>query len=295
MPSFKLKHKFIGYVDILGFTEHMRAAEKGKGFKPEELFEIAKRLGTIHTRDEFLRHGPTTCPQSKPINRDLDYEVTQQFDCVVISCEPSAVGCLNLVSHCWSASMMLFTKGLLCRGYIMRGDIYHEGYDVSGSGYFDAIKNEKVVSVFKREADERGTPFIEVDPDVANYIEADGDDCARRVFKRLVMTDGELSAIYPFSALSHSFIIAGLGIRFDPDKEKESNNNLRTGLRNVRAKIVELTPAGDASAVRKARHYLDAIDMQLQRCDKLDADLDGMLRPFGISATKERTPGLFLN
>ena len=87
MAGYEPKDKFIGYVDILGYSQHRRAAEAGKGFKPEELFEAAKRLGTIHTRQEFAQ-GPTTCPESKPINRDLDYEVTQVFDCVVISAEP---------------------------------------------------------------------------------------------------------------------------------------------------------------------------------------------------------------
>jgi len=189
--------------------------------------------------------------------------------------------------------MMLLTKGLLCRGYIVRGNIYHDGYDVSGSGYFDAIRNEKGVSFFKREADERGTPFIEVDPEVVRFIEANGDECVRKMFRRQVKTNGGLSAIYPFSALSHSFIIGGFGIKFDPDKEKHSNNNLRISLKNVRVKVVELTPTGDFNAARKVRHYLDAIDAQLQLCDKIDADLDGLLRPFGIRSSKDTTPGLF--
>lgn len=293
MDQYPHKVKFIAFVDIVGFTSHMRAAHAGKGFKPDELINAAKRLGSIYTRAEFVEYGHTTCPESKPINRDLDYEVSQASDSVVISAEPSAIGCLTLVKHCAVACMDLFRMGLMCRGYITRGPIYHSGHEFFGTGYLDAEEKEKQVSIFKQTADERGTPFIEVDPEVVDFLGTNGDACVNQIFKRLIKTEGTLTAIYPFQALAHSFMIGGYGFPFDPDRERNSNNNLRIGLTRTRKKIEELTDHSNPRAVEKANHYLRVIDAQLRICDRVDADIDRLVQPYGRRATEDLLPGLF--
>jgi hypothetical protein len=214
---------------------------------------------------------------------------------VILSAEPSAIGALNLLSHCWSAAMHLLTKGLLCRGYVMRGAIHHRGQDVFGSGHLDVMDKEKAVSIFKQDADERGTPFIEVDPEVTGFIEANGDDCTRKMFSRFVRRDGDLVAVFPFAALSHSFMIAGLGMRFNPDEERQSNNNLRLSLQKIRAKIEGILEPTDEQVRQKTRHYIAAIDAQIKGCDDTDAMIDRLCRPFGRTMTKENFPGLFPN
>ena len=47
----------------------------------------------------------------------------------------------------------------MCRGYINRGRIYHTTEQQIGTGLNSAVEREKQVSIFKKDADERGTPF----------------------------------------------------------------------------------------------------------------------------------------
>jgi hypothetical protein len=288
MAKYELKDKFIGYVDILGFSQHMRAAETGKGFTPDELHDAAKYLGTIHSRREFAQFGPLSCPNSKPMKRDLDYEVTQAFDCVILSAEPSASGAVNLLSHCWAAAMHLLTKGLLCRGYVKRGRIYHRDSDVFGSGHLDVMDMEKSVSFFKKDANERGTPYIEVDPSVTQFIEREGDDCLKTVFNRLVKKDGDLCAVFPFAALGHSYLIAAPGYTFNPSAELQSNNNLRIGIQTIKDRIAALTDPTDTRALQKATHYIAALEAQLANCDRTDERIS-MWKRIGFGEPRDPT------
>lgn len=288
MTKYELKEKIIGYVDILGFSQHMRAAEAGRGFTPDELFDAAKHLGTIHSRDEFERYGPLTCPHSVPLNRNLDYEVSQAFDCVILSAEPSASGAVNLIGHCWSAAMHLLTKGLLCRGYVTRGRIYHRGSDVFGSGHLDVMDKEKSVSFFKKDADERGTPYVEIDKAIVMLVENEGDDCLKKMFNRFVKRDGELAAVFPFAALGHSYIVAAPGYTLDPSAELQSNNNMRNAIRHMKSKIEALTDPTDRKASQKAAHYIAALEAQLLKCDRADERI-AMWAELGFGSKSEST------
>ena len=159
-------------------------------------------------------------------------------------------------------------KDLSVRGYVTRGLIYHSGHDVFGSGHLDVLDKEKGVSIFKREADERGTPFIEVDPVIPQFIESHGDECIKQMFERLVKTEGPLTALYPFQ-----FITSIGGDKFDRTRRKLSNDKLRTSLKKVRQNTIEMTNVADARALQKSQHYIRAIDAQLAVCDRIDIDI----------------------
>jgi len=88
--------------------------------------------------------------------------VTQISDSVVFSYEASLAGAINLVSQCWGVVLALLQRGVMCRGYITRGNIYHTPSQVIGTGFIRAIEGEKTVTVFKHHADQRGTPFVEL-------------------------------------------------------------------------------------------------------------------------------------
>ncbi len=162
----EFKDKFIGFVDILGFKELVAHAEDGTGIPLTELLDILKTLGSSEDGQRFNQYGPTMCPESAYLQRDLDFQVTQISDCVIVSTEVSPAGAINLISYCWGAVINLLPKGIMCRGYITRGLVYHTDTQLVGSGYQEAYSKEGTVTAFKREADERGTPFVEVDPTV---------------------------------------------------------------------------------------------------------------------------------
>jgi len=272
MSDVVFKDKFVGFVDILGWKEKVKAAEAGTGMSLVELKEALKELGTPEDQNKFKKYGPTTCPESTYIQRDLDFQLTRISDCVVVSTEISPAGVINLVNHCWGTVIRLLTKGIMCRGYITRGPFYHTNeLEMIGSGYQEALDKEPQVSAFKRKADERGTPFVEVDPTVCNYVRDHGDSCVKEMFSRYVKEDGTVTALFPFQRLHHSFIMGDYhGHKFDPERERRSNKNLRSMIEKMKERVMALVDRSKADAVSKAEHYIAALDTQLKVCNETD-------------------------
>ena len=129
-----------------------------------QLHELLKALGIPDVRQYFEKYGPTICPDSKYQSRDLDFRVTQISDCVVVFSEISPAGVINLIDHCWVSVFKPLRKGVMCRGYITKGPVFHTESQIIGSAYQKAYENELNVKAFKQTADKRGTPFVEIDP-----------------------------------------------------------------------------------------------------------------------------------
>jgi hypothetical protein len=271
--------KFVAYVDVLGFKGLVAAAEDGSSIALPELLDLLTLLGKGTERARFERHGPTTCPHAPHIQRNLDFRVTQISDCVIVSSEISPAGAINLVSHCWGAVIELLSKGIMCRGYIKRGKIYHTDTQVIGSGYHQAFAAESQVSAFAREANERGTPYVEVDSEVVQYVDTQSDACVKTMFGRMVKRDSESTVLFPFQRLQHSFIVAGGGHKFDPERERTSTRNLRAMIGKMEERVLSFVDSNNASAVKKAAHYIAALDAQLQACDKTDEMIDMLSSP----------------
>lgn len=281
MSEMGFKEKFIGFVDILGFKKLVEAAERGTGMPLEEILGLVKELGVLEDRDQFVKYGPMTCPQSRCVQRDLDFRLTQISDCVVVSAEVSPAGVINLVEHCWGAVIKLLAKGIMCRGYITLGKIYHTDTQVIGTGYQEAYRKESLVTAFRHEADERGTPFVEVDTAVCDYVRDQGDSCVKEMFSRFVKEDGTVTAIFPFQRLQHSFIIGDyLGHEFDPEEERRSNRNMMSAIENMKEQIMSLVDQSKPDAFNKASHYIAALDAQLGICEETEKMIDMLETPF---------------
>lgn len=271
--------KFVAFVDVLGFKNLVADAEAGKGMGLSELLKLLEGLGTGKERARFESGGGTWCPEAPRVAKHLDFRVTQISDCAIVSAEVSPAGLVNLVSHCWAAAMHLLQSGLMCRGYIKRGRIFHTDNQVIGTGYQDAYAAEGKVTAFRREADERGTPFIEVDPEVVGYVASQPDACVKEIFARMVKTESGTTAVFPFQRLSHQFVISGFGRRFDPEEERRSNQNVRVLITTLKAKVTASVDPAHESAVRKASHYLAALDVQLAGCDRTDDVINMLASP----------------
>jgi hypothetical protein len=268
------KDKFIGFIDVLGFKSMVESAEKGSGPTLDDLLLILKEMVPPEGRKNYLKHGPTTCPQSSYINFDLDFQLTQLSDSLIVSSEVSPAGVINLLNHCWVAVLNLLIKGVMCRGYITRGKIHHTDSHVIGSGYQKAYSREREVAAFKRVADERGTPFVEVDSVICDYVSNSDDACVKKLFARMVKSDGETVAIFPFQMLAHSFMIAGYGVHFDPHKEKEANDNMRLFLNDLKGRIMKYVDQSNPKAVKKAELYIKSLDDQIAKCKQTDEIID---------------------
>jgi len=265
------KDKFIGFVDILGWKEKMKAAEAGTGMTLAELKELQKDLGTASDRDR-IRAGPEICPQSTYIQRDLDFQLTQDTDCVIVSSEVSPAGVINLVNYCWRTVIKLLKKGIMCRGDIIRGLIDYTNDKPTGPGFDEAIGKEHTVSAFKRNAEERGTPFVVVDPAVCAYVRNYGDSCVKEMFSSSVLEDPKkMTTLFPFKRLEHSFIIGDYyGHKFDREEERQSNENVRSMIKTMKDHVMALVNRSIPDAMSKAEHYIAALDAQLDVCDKTD-------------------------
>jgi hypothetical protein len=272
--------KFIAFVDVLGSKKLVSEAEQGEGLPLPDLLKLLGCLGTGKERDRFEKYGPTCCPCAPRIEKNLDFRVTQISDCVVVSAELSPAGVINVVSHCWGAVIELLQHGIMCRGYIKRGSVYHTDTQIIGSGYQEAFLAEPKVSAFRREADERGTPYVEIDPAVTAYVDTQSDACVKEMFSRMVKRDGDTVALFPFQRLAHSFIVAGHGHRFDPGKERRSNQNLRALIHQMKGRVQSIVDPSNPSAAAKAEHYIAALDAQLAVCDKTDEVINILEAPF---------------
>lgn len=275
------KDKFVAFIDILGFKYIVEQSASGDGLELSEILALLESFGKPLERDGYEKHGPTICPCSRHIDKNLDFRLTQISDCVIISAEVSPAGVINLLSHCFTVVLGFLRKGIMCRGYVTRGPVYHTETQVLGTGYQSAYAAEAGVSAFKKDADERGTPFVEIDPSVAEYVANSTDDCVKKMYERMVKSDGEVSAIFPFSSLSHSFAIGGwIGEKFNPDNERRANDVVRSNIRKLKQRVEERIDFSNPKAVNKARYYLGLLDNQLDLCDATDDMIDKLCRPF---------------
>lgn len=286
------KDKFVAFIDILGFKKLISGAENGTGISLSEILELLKQLGTKVDREGYDKHGPRICPLAPRIEKNLDFRVTQISDCVIVSAELSPAGVINLVSHCWKVIINLLSQGIMCRGYIVRGPVYHTDDQILGSGYQDAYQAESKVSAFKHKADEKGTPYVEIDPVVVEYIQTHGDACVKEMFSRMVKFDGKTAVLFPFQSLTHSFVIAGLGQTFSPERERESNQKLRATIEKMKDLVSRFTDEENEKAFDKARHYMAALDEQLKACDRTDDLIHKLGLPLNLPTFKRDLNGL---
>ena len=272
MSEVQYPEKFIAFFDVLGWESLVRASEEGRGLSLQELSEILTALG----------YGPAICLDAPRIRKDMDFRISSASDSVLISAEVSPAGLINLVSHCWTACFKLLSKGVMCRGYIKRGRIYHTPEQQIGTGLNDVVEWEKHhVSVFKKDAGERGTPFIEVDKEVVQYVAHQPDQCVKEMFSSLVKK--RRMTLSPFSHSSAS-IPAFSSV---PDWARGS---IREGTRTdqCRSRLDTQDEGTGATPHRsvgrictsKGSHYIRMLDDQLVACDQMDDAINLLAQPF---------------
>ncbi len=73
------------------------------------------------------------------------------------------------------------------------------------------------MSIFQTDDLDRGTPFIQIDASVCDYVQSSSDRCVQDMFGRMTESDGKETAISPFPSLKKipSTVIDD---RFDPNK-----------------------------------------------------------------------------
>jgi len=272
----EFQRKIIAFIDILGWKSLVQRAESGDGIPLSELVALLDCFGTRKERDTFKKNGPQCCPAAQYKARNLDFRLKQESDCAIVSAEISPAGVINLISHCWRTVYRFLEHGIMCRGYIKFGSVYHDERYIIGTGYQEAFDAEAKVTAFKSDADDRGTPFVQVDPEVVTYVEQCDDLCVKTMFSRMTRSDSAVSALFPIQRIKHYVTPeqpGGVGL---PSRQRESNRNVRQRIHRYRALVESLVDPSKPDAVRKSRHYLAALDRQLETCNGTDAAIDAL-------------------
>lgn len=264
----EFREKFISYLDILGFSSMVKKAEMGERPTLPAILELLKCFGSPLDRETFEKDGPFDCPESKYQQKDLDFCLIQISDCVIISTEISPAGAINLLGYCHTIVLRLLKSKVLCRGYIIRGNIYHTASQIIGSGYLEAHSKEAQVKAFGGVEGETGTPFVEIDRKVVNYISNCGDQCVEKMYKRLTRDDGETAALFPFQRLPP------YGLQATRDQQKQQNQNSRQMLEQLKQGLNEFSSPRNQREMKKHQFYHNALDDQIRVCNQLDDLLD---------------------
>ena len=269
------REKLIAFIDILGFKSKVEAAERGSETDLAGLLEQCSKLGQASHAKAISQHGPMVCPGSRHVQRTLDYAVTQMSDSALISVEVSPAGVVNLLHHVWAAVWGLLSDGSMVRGYVCRGSIYHDGEQFVGTGYQNAVEQEKQVRAFRMAADKSATPFVEIDPAVVEYVRDETDRCVREMFDRMTRSDaGGITVVYPVKRLS---AVAGNGGNLE-----QCEQNLRVVVGWIERYLSELesqSPERDPTANAKAKYYRRFLNEELERCERMRASLRSLREP----------------
>ncbi len=274
------KDKFIAFIDVLGFTNLVERSATGTSVSPSTIAQIQEALSLPGGREELDQYGPTICPDSPRVERNLDFRLTSLSDSVLISCEISPAGVVNLLSRASAIVCRLLKIGVMCRGYITRGPLVHSDNNFFGPGYQEALGKEKMVSVFRRSANEVGTPFVELSKDVCAYVHDCRNACAEEMFSRLTTTAGDTAVLFPIKRLSHAFIVGGYGTNLSTDRERQSNENVRGMIHKFKTGLLSFVDRSNPKAVSKVEHYIEALNDQLNVCDQIEKFLKEQEEPF---------------
>ena len=289
-PAFT--EKFIAFIDVLGFKSKVAAAERLDGTRLSDLLEICQKLENQQYQRSISMYGPNICPESKHNRRSLDYTVTQISDGAVISTEISPAGVINLLIHVSQTILGLLRYGVMVRGYVTRGNIFHEKAQVIGTGYHNALKGEKRVRAFSISEDDGATPFVAIDPDVVRYIREETDECVVKVFHRIIKADpvNDITVLFPFQQP----ISIVRGNVFEPEKCKKGLSIIREQLGNYKDRIRIQSPDTDPDAGKKSKHYIKFLSDMLAELDEIENHL-GSPKRLGIKLRYDRNLKAVLN
>ena len=159
----KFEDKFVAFVDILGFQSKVESAEQHGEIRLSDILEMCRKLEDQAHVQAITTYGPMICPESRYIDQNLNYQATQISDCAVFSVEISPAGIINLLQHIAQAILGLLRLGVMVRGYVTRGNIFHNDKQFIGVGYQNALMRERLVSAFRMSEDDGATPFVEID------------------------------------------------------------------------------------------------------------------------------------
>ena len=260
--------KFIVFLDVLGWKSFVRKTEEENNLSVRKAVDILQLIEKVLNtkKDMCSKDGPDICREAPKKQNDVDFCFTMSSDSVVISTEVSQAGLINLL-HCCHAIYfsLIMRKGLMCRGYIVQGPIYHTEDHCLGTGLGDTVDGEKQVSIFRTEDGESGTPFIELDRRVIQFINEEvTDPCVKQVLKELVYIQNDVGAIFPFRRLDP-------GLYSTPDLDEEESKRradaVMTWIETAESMMKNLVDPTCEKVLRRQQILGCMLDRQREVCE----------------------------
>lgn len=162
-----MEERFVAFLDILGFTEILKAIELNNSSDNLDL----KRIKSILNFMDDETTDPNYCAdlpiyvktEEDLIEKELgDPKLTYFSDCIIISAEPTLDGFKALSRKIHKITADLAFDGVFCRGAIAKGKLFHHNKVLFGSSYIKAYELEKEKANF---------PRVIVDPDIIDFFE----------------------------------------------------------------------------------------------------------------------------
>ena len=265
----KYQRRIIAFLDILGFKNLVNN---------KELDEILDILKDFSLAEQYPHSFHPLCPCSEREKDDCDFKITQISDSLIISAELTNFGMINLIYFCHRSLYKLLSRGLLCRGYITVGNIYHETNQIIGEGYirayeYDAEK-KTTFSVLENVEIEKGTPFVEIDNDVIDKLYSSNDPCIIEMSKRITKTVENTTALYPLNILSQG-------------SEIENFNGDIATLNKFKILIEKHTNNENEKVLQKSKQHLKIIEGLIQENTQAIKNQELLLNPFPFKTVKD--------
>jgi hypothetical protein len=272
------EEKFVAFVDILGFKSLIENSVSAND--AVSIARMIKRLGSDNDTTLYREDGAEICPDSKKHRDDLGFRISQVSDCVVVSAEVSPAGAINIVNYCRKiAERLLLRERVLCQGYLTSGKICHEGMMFFGPGYQRAWDGVQNAAAIKWEPGVLGTPFIEVDPAVSSYLDANGDACTKNQFVRMTISRDTYLVISPYGIFDRMIewaIDPANKSVDDMHREIESARNL---VGKIESDLSASKPINDRGR-EKLRISLEKLSEARAKLAQADEDIDFLSSPF---------------
>ncbi len=207
------------------------------------------------------------CPYSKRIKDNFDLCSIQISDSLIVSSEVSIASAINLLFLCNRSISKLAQYGLLCRGYITRGEIHHTQNQIIGKGYIEAYKNEG----------EYPFPYTRIDEKLHAFIFESRDACAIEMFKRLTKNIDTDIVLSPMQNMVYVSAINGEKNFEDQKKEIDFIIDELTNLKILAEKYID---HNDEKVEKKWKEYEKMIDEKIAENVSAKESIDRLSLPF---------------
>ncbi|WP_076423538.1 hypothetical protein [Aquipseudomonas alcaligenes] len=214
--------RYVAFIDILGFREHVKSIDT----HPEKLDHLLSILKEIATNYTGLSRNVSETQGFEHMLR-----VTAFSDNVVISGRHDKAGLLFVLAVCSSLSVRLLQQGVLARGGITQGKLFHSEAVVIGDGLIKAYELESKTAIY---------PRVIIDPAIRTQaIELAAENNFEQTYKPFTI-------VQDFDGL---FFLNYLGVTVLPEYSKSSSDHF---LEKVRQEIIDgLNKAGSLGVKAK--------------------------------------------